>query len=197
MEDGKFSLDSEVLAHGASIRGSVAGETQNGFRALAGVTVQASGPALAGFEGAATDASGDFIIPFLPAGTYTIQFSLDGYFTETVHRLLSVGDSIDLHQVQLCPGGSPVSRLIERECSALAEMLLEKNRAYGNSALDPVRCFSRASAEEQLRVRLDDKLSRIMRGDDAGEDVELDLMGYLVLLRVQRALGLAQKVAGP
>jgi len=33
-------------------------------------------------------------------------------------------------------------------------------------------------------MRLDDKLSRIARGQVAGEDVTLDLIGYLVLLRV-------------
>jgi hypothetical protein len=37
---------------------------------------------------------------------------------------------------------------------------------------------------EQINVRLDDKLSRLMRGHAAGEDVEWDLMGYLVLKRV-------------
>ena len=60
--------------------------------------------------------------------------------------------------------------------------LVTKNRAYGDSALNPVRVFSRASASEQLRVRLDDKLARLERGHDAGEDTMLDLMGYLVLL---------------
>ena len=64
------------------------------------------------------------------------------------------------------------------------KMLVEKNEAYGNSALDPVRIFSQADAAEQLRVRIDDKLSRIDRGKAAGEDTVLDLIGYLVLLRI-------------
>jgi hypothetical protein len=65
-------------------------------------------------------------------------------------------------------------------------MLIEKNRAYGNSALKPVRIFSRASSEEQLLVRIDDKLSRLARGSAAGEDVVADLIGYLILLRLAR-----------
>lgn len=69
----------------------------------------------------------------------------------------------------------------------LASLLIEKNKAYGDSALDPVRIFSDASPVEQLLVRIDDKLSRLKRGRAAGEDVELDLMGYLVLLRIARA----------
>jgi len=47
-----------------------------------------------------------------------------------------------------------------------------------------VRIFSKATPEEGLRIRIDDKLSRIARGDAAGEDTILDLAGYLILLRV-------------
>ena len=80
--------------------------------------------------------------------------------------------------------GIHAATLIESECDALKALLLEKNAAYGNSALAPVRIFSSADTAEQLRVRLDDKLARIMRGNNAGEDVILDLLGYLILLRV-------------
>jgi hypothetical protein len=82
---------------------------------------------------------------------------------------------------------------IQSECDAIAAMLLEKNAAYGDSALDPLRVFSRADPVEQILVRIDDKLSRIARGALAGEDAELDLIGYLVLLRIarQRAKGTA------
>lgn len=78
--------------------------------------------------------------------------------------------------------------LIAEECDGIKQLLLERNLAYGNSATDPVRIFSRAEPEEQIRVRIDDKLSRLARGSAAGEDVELDLLGYLVLLRVSRRL---------
>jgi hypothetical protein len=73
---------------------------------------------------------------------------------------------------------------ISAECDALKAMLLAKNAAYGDSALSPLRVFSTAASDEQIRVRLDDKLSRLARGAAAGEDVVLDLLGYLVLLRV-------------
>lgn len=71
----------------------------------------------------------------------------------------------------------------------IGDMLIEKNRAYGNSALDPVRIFSKATTVEQILVRIDDKLSRLARGAAAGEDVEKDLLGYLVLLRIARKMG--------
>jgi hypothetical protein len=79
---------------------------------------------------------------------------------------------------------NPVWKMIEEECDDLKQMLLEKNKAYGNSALDPVRIFSRASKVEQILVRIDDKLSRLSRGATAGEDVVRDLLGYLILLRI-------------
>jgi hypothetical protein len=64
------------------------------------------------------------------------------------------------------------------------EMLIQKNAAYGDSALNPVRVFSKADPAEQIRVRIDDKLSRLARGEAAGEDVKQDLLGYLVLLEI-------------
>ena len=75
-------------------------------------------------------------------------------------------------------------------CDDIKELLINKNRKYGNSALKPNRIFSKCSATEQLLVRIDDKLNRIMKG--AGllandEDVVNDLIGYLVLLKISMA----------
>ena len=53
---------------------------------------------------------------------------------------------------------------IEIECENIKQMLLHKNRAYGNSFADPVRIFSKSTPEEALLIRIDDKLSRIARG---------------------------------
>jgi hypothetical protein len=78
--------------------------------------------------------------------------------------------------------------LLDRELADVRDMLIAKNTAYGNSALDPVRIFSKADAIEQIKVRLDDKISRLQRGSNAGEDVETDLLGYLFLLRIARRI---------
>ena len=84
-----------------------------------------------------------------------------------------------------------VQALIEQECDAIKELLLAKNREYGNSALQPIGVFSGLSAEDQIDVRIDDKLKRIQTVrmlDDVKvhEDTEQDLIGYLVLKRVAR-----------
>lgn len=76
---------------------------------------------------------------------------------------------------------------VTQQTAEIREMLIEKNKAYGNSALDPVRIFSDASPEEQLLVRIDDKLSRLQRGSEyADEDTVTDLIGYLILLKLAR-----------
>jgi hypothetical protein len=72
-------------------------------------------------------------------------------------------------------------------CDSVKEMLLEKNRKYGNSALNPCRVFSKADSVEQLKVRIDDKINRIKNEqNDEDEDVVKDLIGYLVLLVIAR-----------
>ena len=69
----------------------------------------------------------------------------------------------------------------------ITKMLIEKNRKYGNSALKPQRIFSKASATEQIKVRIDDKLSRMKnQQDDEDEDVINDLIGYLILLKIAK-----------
>jgi len=70
-------------------------------------------------------------------------------------------------------------------CREVGELLLEKNRSYGNTALNPIKIFSKLESAEGLKARIDDKLSRIANKPEAfGEDVLLDLLGYLILLRI-------------
>jgi hypothetical protein len=68
----------------------------------------------------------------------------------------------------------------------IRELLISKNKKYGNSALEPLGVFSQLSAKEGLFVRIDDKLKRIKNGslEKEDEDVIQDLIGYLVLLRI-------------
>lgn len=85
-----------------------------------------------------------------------------------------------------------VQNLIREECESVKKLLLEKNAKYGNSAIQPKRIFSKQNSIEQIKVRIDDKLSRIQNMgfvDSSDEDTVKDLIGYLLLLRV------AQKVA--
>jgi hypothetical protein len=81
---------------------------------------------------------------------------------------------------------APAAQELLAVCVDLAVFLMRKNLAYGNSALEPLRAISQADPAEQIRVRMDDKLSRIIRGEAAGEDAVKDFVGYWVLLEVLR-----------
>ena len=78
---------------------------------------------------------------------------------------------------------------IKKVAEEVVEMLLEKNKQYGDSVLSPNRIFSKATQDEQIKVRIDDKLNRLMLGDDSmesDEDIIKDLIGYLILLLVSQ-----------
>lgn len=69
----------------------------------------------------------------------------------------------------------------------IKDLLISKNQKYGNSALEPLGVFSKLTPEQALFVRIDDKLKRIKNGslEKDDEDVINDLIGYLVLLKIQ------------
>ena len=79
-----------------------------------------------------------------------------------------------------------VDKLIEKVTEDIKELLLEKNRAYGNSALNPKNVFSQGDVFESLGSRIDDKLMRIQNVgvNDETEDTLSDLIGYLILYKV-------------
>lgn len=85
----------------------------------------------------------------------------------------------------VAPSGN-FSDAVNEVLGMVEETLITKNKLYGDSALKPARVFSKADSVEQLKVRIDDKLSRIQRGKEEldTEDTILDLIGYLVLLKI-------------
>jgi hypothetical protein len=68
----------------------------------------------------------------------------------------------------------------------ITELLISKNKAYGNTALNPTNIFSKLSATEAICARLDDKIARIKNKgiNDKTEDTVDDLIGYLLLLKM-------------
>jgi len=110
---------------------------------------------------------------------------------------LSEGDLEDVRAAEEALGinvtykGRPVGDLprgaltfeqkVRRILTDVGDIVVARNKEYGNSALDPVRVFSKSDRMEQLKVQLDHKLSRIARGGDPGIDTLRDLIGYEVL----------------
>ena len=75
---------------------------------------------------------------------------------------------------------------IKLKCQEIEDLLIQKNDAYGDSALNPVGIFSSLKASEAIRIRLDDKLKRIANVglNDETEDTLMDCAGYMVLLMI-------------
>tara|TARA_R110000824_G_scaffold64572_2_gene168667 strand:+ start:8728 stop:9027 length:300 start_codon:yes stop_codon:yes gene_type:complete len=76
---------------------------------------------------------------------------------------------------------------IEQIMNEVKDLLLLKNEQYGDSALSPVGIFAQGSASDLIRVRMDDKISRLALGNEAiekDEDIIVDLCGYCVLLLI-------------
>lgn len=78
---------------------------------------------------------------------------------------------------------APLEAEIRATCDDLADFLVEKNRAYGNSAVEPINIFGKhLNSLAQIDVRIDDKLNRLAKGNEyPGDDTVKDLAGYLVL----------------
>lgn len=76
--------------------------------------------------------------------------------------------------------------LIIKVTEEMKDLLIKKNRAYGDSATNPSNVFSKGSPIDSICARIDDKLMRIQNKglNDKTEDTVSDLIGYLILLKV-------------
>lgn len=95
-------------------------------------------------------------------------------------------ESRDAHKIGPVSSGPTRTEIdIAKTMIRIGGMLFAKNRAYGDSALNPACIFSRLCAKDAIAIRLDDKLKRIQNNPAAfGEDVVLDIIGYLVLYMI-------------
>jgi len=79
---------------------------------------------------------------------------------------------------------SPTQEKIYDTIEALEIFLIEKNKRYGNSAIEPINIFDKFGGS--ICTRIDDKLSRIKNSEELRKNDVVDLLGYLVLLCVER-----------
>lgn len=94
-------------------------------------------------------------------------------------------DDFNCNDLYLHSTSAPAGRMIWEKCHEIAHMLIEKNISYGNSALQPIKIFSKGDDLDGLRNRIDDKLSRIKNEQSyAGDNDVDDLIGYLILYKV-------------
>jgi len=71
-------------------------------------------------------------------------------------------------------------------CDELKRFLLNKNANYGDSALKPIKVFSKGDSGDNIDARMDDKLSRIVESEEQRKNDFVDLTGYLVLKCIEK-----------
>lgn len=110
-----------------------------------------------------------------------------GYLAGEISRLRSENKRYSQSQSIVTPTNNNFEHSLHYVLKDLQDMLLEKNKAYGDSALNPIRIFAKSDNIEQIRVRIDDKIARLKNlGDKDTEDSEIDLIGYLIILRIAK-----------
>ncbi len=70
-------------------------------------------------------------------------------------------------------------------CDNFKNFLIEKNKRYNDSAINPLKIFSNVDTTEQICNRLDDKLSRIKTANELKKNDVADVFGYVALLMIQ------------
>ena len=68
----------------------------------------------------------------------------------------------------------------------MKNLLLYKNRKYGDSAINPKKIFYKGDSTNSILIRLDDKLGRVMSNPDDKPRVNdvADIIGYCTLLLI-------------
>ena len=92
-------------AYAQATTGTISGRVvSSDAQSLPGVTVATTSPMLQGMRTAVTSASGDYLIPLLPPGAYSVTFELDGF--QTVRRTQQVAGAYNAAvDVMMSPSG--------------------------------------------------------------------------------------------
>lgn len=73
---------------------------------------------------------------------------------------------------------------IRKKCDQIRDLLIEKNKSYGNSVFDRGVLFE-VDPMYAIQARINDKLNRIKSKETyMSENDLMDLTGYLILLQV-------------
>ena len=81
---------------------------------------------------------------------------------------------------------------IKNLCDKISEILIYKNKMYGNSVLEPKQIFYKGGCVDNILMRLDDKIGRIANtsgGNPIRVNDIVDIIGYLILLLIAKNVG--------
>ena len=79
---------------------------------------------------------------------------------------------------------TPTQQKIKDILSGMTDLLLYKNRKYGDSAINPKKIFYKGDSTNSILIRLDDKIGRVMSNTEEKPRVNdvADIIGYCTLL---------------
>ena len=81
---------------------------------------------------------------------------------------------------------TPTQQKIKDILSGMTDLLLYKNKKYGDSAINPKKIFYKGDSTNSILIRLDDKIGRVMSNTEEKPRVNdvADIIGYCTLLLV-------------
>ena len=86
--------------------------------------------------------------------------------------------------------GTPTQQKIKDILSGMTDLLLYKNKKYGDSAINPKKIFYKGDSTNSILIRLDDKIGRVMSNTEEKPRVNdvADIIGYCTLLLVSMGI---------
>ena len=84
----------------------------------------------------------------------------------------------------------PTQQKIHEIMEAMTDLLLYKNRKYGDSAINPKKIFYKGDSTNSILIRLDDKIGRVMSNTEEKPRVNdvCDIIGYCTLLLISMSV---------
>ena len=85
---------------------------------------------------------------------------------------------------------TPTQQKIKDILSGMTDLLLYKNKKYGDSAINPKKIFYKGDSTNSILIRLDDKIGRVMSSTEEKPRVNdvADIIGYCTLLLVSMGI---------
>ena len=85
---------------------------------------------------------------------------------------------------------TPTQQKIKDILSGMTNLLLYKNKKYGDSAINPKKIFYKGDSTNSILIRLDDKIGRVMSSTEEKPRVNdvADIIGYCTLLLVSMGI---------
>lgn len=132
---------------------------------------------VARFDDAEVSFDDDVFIVSCKDGKYTYPMRSFEFVTSEITTLIDIdklkSSNEELHSSR---------HKIETICDGMKDLLLYKNEKYGDSALNPKNVFYKGDATNSIKIRLDDKIGRVMNCNETRINDVCDIIGYCVLL---------------